>query len=40
MSGFYAWDERESSERARTDAALTVKIREIHDRSRQAYGSR
>ena len=39
VSGFYAWDEREPSERARTDVALTVKIREIHDRSRQAYGS-
>ena len=38
-SGYYAWNERPPSERARVDAALTVTIRNIHDRSRHAYGS-
>jgi len=38
-SGYYAWRERSPSKRSRQDAALTTKIREIHRRSRQTYGS-
>jgi len=38
-SGYYAWDERGPSERARVDSELLEKIRQIHDRSRQSYGS-
>jgi len=38
-SGYYAWEERPLSERARTDVELTGKIQGIHQRSRGAYGS-
>lgn len=38
-SGYYAWKSRPPSRRSRQDAALTAKIREIHQRSRQTYGS-
>jgi putative transposase len=38
-SGFYAWDDRPMSERARADLALTAKIAAIHRRSRGAYGA-
>ena len=38
-SGYYAACGRAPSRRARDDAALTERIREIHTRSRQTYGS-
>jgi putative transposase len=38
-SGYYAWRCRPSSKRGREDAALTQKIREVHLRSRETYGS-
>jgi len=38
-SGYYAWLKREPSRRAREDAALTERIREVHSRSRETYGS-
>lgn len=38
-SGFYAWDQRPMSARARMDLWLTGKIEAIHRRSRGAYGS-
>jgi len=38
-SGFYAWDERPMSARARTDLALTAKVEAIHRRSKGVYGS-
>ena len=38
-SGYYAWKRRPPSKRSREDAALTEKIREVHQRSRQTYGS-
>lgn len=37
-SGYYEWKERPPSKRDRENAALTEKIRRIHDRSRQVYG--
>lgn len=37
-SGFYAWCEREPSDRAKADAELTRKIRVIHEQSRATYG--
>ncbi len=37
-SGYYAWRERPPSKRSREDAALTEKIREVHQRSRETYG--
>jgi putative transposase len=37
-SGYYNWKDRPLSKTARENAALTEKIREIHDRSRQTYG--
>jgi putative transposase len=37
-SGYYAWKRRPPSNRSREDAALTEKIREVHQRSRQTYG--
>jgi len=38
-SGYYDWKDRPPSRRSRQDAVLTEKIREIHRRSRQTYGS-
>jgi len=38
-SGFYAWDERPLSTRAREDIALTALIHGIHRRSKGAYGA-
>ena len=38
-SGFYAWDGRPLSARAREDIGLTAKIHAIHRRSRGAYGA-
>jgi putative transposase len=37
-SGYYAWKVRPPSKRIRDDAALTEKIREVHERSRRTYG--
>ena len=37
-SGYHAWKERPPSKRARENAALTERIREIHHRSRETYG--
>ena len=38
-SGYYDWRDRLPSKRSREDAALSGKIREIHQRSRHTYGS-
>lgn len=38
-SGFYAWQKRPRSKRAKSDEALLVKIRAIHGMSRGTYGS-
>jgi hypothetical protein len=38
-SGFYAWDGRALSARARADIGLSAKIHAIHRRSRGAYGA-
>jgi len=38
-SGYYAWRCRPPSKRSSEDAALTKKIREVHLRSRETYGS-
>src|SRR5690606_24644489 len=38
-SGYYAWQKREPSRRVQEDAALTEKIKIIHDRSRGTYGA-
>jgi putative transposase len=38
-SGFYAWQRREPSTRARDDAALTARIQAIHAASHQTYGA-
>lgn len=38
-SVYYAWKGRPPSKRSRDDAVLTAKIREIHRRSRETYGS-
>ncbi len=37
-SGFYGWLRREPSARQQANAALAVRIREIHETSRQTYG--
>lgn len=37
-SGYYAWKARPPSKRSREDAALTEKIREVHEGSRKTYG--
>jgi putative transposase len=38
-AGYYAWTRRPPSARARTDAALTAQIRQVHQRSRGTYGA-
>jgi len=38
-SGYYAWRKRGPSARAQADAALTERIREVHEDSRKTYGS-
>ncbi len=38
-SGYYDWRDRPPSRRSREDTTLTKKIREIHRRSRETYGS-
>jgi putative transposase len=38
-SGYYAWREREPSERAKVDGVLVGKIRHEHTVSRETYGS-
>jgi len=38
-SGYYDWRDRPPSRRSRENATLTSKIREIHRRSRETYGS-
>jgi putative transposase len=38
-SGFHAWDRRAPSARAREDARLTERIRQIHQLNRRVYGS-
>jgi putative transposase len=38
-SGYYAWRSRPPSKRSREDYALTQRIREVHRRSRETYGS-
>lgn len=38
-SGFYAWLEREPSQREQENGCLTEQIRVLHQRSRQTYGS-
>jgi len=37
-SGFYAWRERPTSARAATDAALSARIKQIHEHSYGTYG--
>lgn len=37
-SGYYDWKDRSPSKRDRENAALTEKIREVHERSRGIYG--
>ena len=38
-SGFYAWRQRGSSARERSDEALTARVRAIHAHSRGSYGA-
>ncbi len=38
-SGYYAWRRRAASQRARADAALLMRIREIHAASYRTYGA-
>src|SRR5437867_11525949 len=38
-SGYYVWQERPPSARAKQDGALTEKIRAIHEKSRGTYGA-
>lgn len=38
-AGFYAWQGRQPSERARQDARLLEQVRDVHARSRGFYGS-
>ena len=37
-SGYYAWSSRPPSDRAKRDAELVVKIREVFDGNKQVYG--
>jgi putative transposase len=38
-AGYYAWRERAASARSKADAALTDRIRAIHETSRRTYGA-
>ena len=38
-SGYYAWLKRPPSARAKEDAVLTARVREIHEESRGTYGA-
>jgi transposase InsO family protein len=38
-SGYYAWQQRQPSQRARTDALLSERIREVHADSHCTYGA-
>ena len=38
-SGYYAWRQRKPSARAQSNAALTVRVRAIHQHSRGTYGA-
>jgi putative transposase len=38
-SGYYAWRQRDASERCKRDAVLVEKIRHEHAVSRETYGS-
>jgi putative transposase len=38
-AGYYAWRERAASARSKADAALTQRIKAIHEASRQTYGA-
>lgn len=38
-SGFYAWERRPESQRAREDRSLLARIQAIHQESREAYGT-
>lgn len=38
-SGFWAWSRRPPSARARSDAELTRRIRDIHEQSRGTFGA-
>ncbi len=37
-SGFYDWLKRTPSRRPQANAALSARIRQVHERSRQTYG--
>jgi transposase InsO family protein len=38
VSGFYAWMKGQPSQRAQANAALSERIRQVHEHSRQTYG--
>jgi putative transposase len=38
-SGYYAWRQRQPSQRAQTDQKLSQRIREIHEKSKGTYGA-
>ena len=38
-SGYYAWRTRGPSARSQEDAALTARLREVHEQSRRTYGA-
>ncbi len=39
VEGYYAWLVRPPSARQRSDEALSIEIKRIHDETRQVYGS-
>ena len=38
-AGYYAWQQRQPSERSRQDAQLLAQVRAVHERSRGFYGN-
>lgn len=38
-SGYYAWRKRQPSQRAQANLALVAQIRQVHQASKQRYGS-